>query len=200
MDCETINMTHQVSAIVHSMTPKLKDPGAFTIPCTIGSADFAKALCYLGASINLMPYFVFKTLGISQPRATSMRLQMVDRTMKSPLGIIDDVLVRVNKFILPADFVILDCEVDYEVPIILGRHFLDTRKALVDVELGKLTFRVGDKKVVFHVCKLMRQPNSNEVCSFIDLVTEVTVEYTSAVINVDDPFEVVLLNHDVTKD
>ncbi|XP_070050427.1 uncharacterized protein [Nicotiana tomentosiformis] len=140
MNCETIKMTHQVSAILHSMAPKLKDPSAFTIPCTIGSAYFAKALCDLGASINLMPYSVFKTLGISQPRSTSMRLQMADRTMKRPLGIID-VLVQVDKFILPADFVILDCEVDYELPIILGRPFLATGKALVDVEAGELTFR-----------------------------------------------------------
>ncbi|XP_070036053.1 uncharacterized protein [Nicotiana tomentosiformis] len=156
MNCETIKMTHQVSAIVHSMAPKLEDPGTFTIPCTIGSADLAKALCDLGESINLMPYSVFKTLGIGKPRPTSMRLQMADRTMKKPLGIIDDVLVRVDKFILPADFVILNYEVDYEVPIILGRPFLATWKALINVEDGELTFRVGDEKVVFHVCKSMR--------------------------------------------
>ncbi|XP_070029252.1 uncharacterized protein [Nicotiana sylvestris] len=156
MDCETIKMTHQVSDIVHSMAPKLEDPDAFTIPCTIRSADFAKALCDLGASINLMPYSVFKTLGIGQPRLTSMRLQMADRSMKRPLGIIDDVLVRVDKFILSADFVILDCEVDYEVPIILGKPFLATGKALIDVKEGELTFQVGDEKVVFHVCKSMK--------------------------------------------
>ncbi|XP_070029534.1 uncharacterized protein [Nicotiana sylvestris] len=92
LDCDTIKMTHQVSAIVHSMAPKLEDPDAFTIPCTIGSADFAKAPCDLGESLNLMPYPVFETLGIGQPRSTSMRLQMVDRKMKRPLGIIDDVL------------------------------------------------------------------------------------------------------------
>ncbi|XP_070024871.1 uncharacterized protein [Nicotiana sylvestris] len=96
MDCETIKMTHQVSAIVHLMAPELEDPGTFTIPCTIGSVEFAKALCDLGASINLMPYSVFKTLGIGQQRPTSMRLQMADRTMKRPLGIIVDVLVRVD--------------------------------------------------------------------------------------------------------
>ncbi|XP_070006287.1 uncharacterized protein [Nicotiana sylvestris] len=118
INCESIKMTHQVNAIVHLMAPNLEDPGAFTIPCTIGSADFAKALCDLRVHINLMPYSVFKTLEIGQPRPTSMRLQMEDRTMKRPLGIIDDVLVLVDKFILPADFVILDCEVDYEVPII----------------------------------------------------------------------------------
>ncbi|XP_070045568.1 uncharacterized protein [Nicotiana tomentosiformis] len=145
-------MTHHVSAIVHSMAPKLEDPGNFTIPCTIGSTDFAKALCDLGASINLMPYFVFKTLGIGLPIPTSMRFQMEDQTMKRPLGIIDEVLVRVDKYILPADFVILDCEVDYEAPIILGRPLLATGKDLVDVEDTELTFRVGDEKVVFHVC------------------------------------------------
>ncbi|XP_070031285.1 uncharacterized protein [Nicotiana tomentosiformis] len=121
---------------------------------------------------------------------------MADRTMKRPLGIIDDVLVQVNKFILPADFVILDYEVDYEVPIILGRHFLVTGKALVDMEAGELTFRVGNEKVVFHVFKSMRQPNSNEVCSFVDLVTEVIFDDTSAMMNVEDPLETMLLNHD----
>ncbi|XP_070039934.1 uncharacterized protein [Nicotiana tomentosiformis] len=160
------------------------------------SADFAKALCDLGARINLMPYSVFKTLCIGKPRATSMRLQMEDRTMKRPLDIIDDVLVRVDNFILPADFVILDCKVDYEVSTILGRPFLATGKALVDVEAGELTFRVGDEKVVFHVCKSMRQPNSNGVCSFLDLVTKVIVDDTSAMINVEDPLEAVLLNHE----
>ncbi|XP_070039949.1 uncharacterized protein [Nicotiana tomentosiformis] len=194
MNCETIKMTHQVSAIVHSVAPKLEDPSAFAILCTNGSADFAKALCDLRSSINLMPYSIFKMLGIGQPRPTSMRLQMADRTMKTPLGIIDDVLVRVDKFILPVDFVIFDCEMDYEVLIFLGRSFLATGKALVDVEAGELTFWVGDEKVVYHVCKSMRKPNSNEVCSFVVLVTDVIIDDTSAMMNVDDTLEAVLLN------
>ncbi|XP_070009703.1 uncharacterized protein [Nicotiana sylvestris] len=110
--CETIKMTHQVSEIVNSKAPKLEDIEAFIIPYTIESVDFAKALYDLGASINLMSYSVFKTLVFGKPRPTSMRLQMTNRTMKRPLGIIDDVLVRVDKFTLPKDFVILDCEVD----------------------------------------------------------------------------------------
>ncbi|XP_070035335.1 uncharacterized protein [Nicotiana tomentosiformis] len=193
---ETIKMTHQVSTIVHSMAPRLEDLGTFTIPCTIGSTDFDKALCDLGASINLMPYSVFNTLGIGQPRPTYMRLQIEDHTMKRLLGILDDVLVRVDKLILPADFVILDCEVDYEVLIILGRPFLATGKALVDMEADELTFWVGDKKMVFNVCKSMRQPNSNEVCSFVDLVTDVIIDDTSVTMNVDDTLEAVLLNLD----
>ncbi|XP_070005215.1 uncharacterized protein [Nicotiana sylvestris] len=175
---ETIKMTHQVSAIVHSMAPKLEDPGAFTISCTIRSVEFAKALCDLGASINLMPYLVFMMLGIGKQRPTSMRLQMANHTMMRPVGVIKDVLVRVDKFILPANFVILDCEVHYEVPIILGRPYLATGKALVDVEVRELTFRIGDEKVVFHVCKSIRQPNSKEVCSFVDLVTDVIIDET----------------------
>ncbi|XP_070010826.1 uncharacterized protein [Nicotiana sylvestris] len=152
IDCETIKMTRQVSAIVHSMAPKLEDPDAFTIPCTIRSADFAKALCDLGASINLMPYSVLWVL------------------------------------------------VDYEVSIILGRPFLAIGKDLVDVEAGELTLRVGDEKVVFHMCKSLKQPNSTEVCSFVDLVTEVIVDDTNTMINVEDPLEVALLNLDVNED
>ncbi|XP_070032041.1 uncharacterized protein [Nicotiana tomentosiformis] len=144
MNFKTIKVTHQVSEIVHSMDPKLEDLGAFTIPCTIGSAEFAKALCDLRESINLMPFSVFMALGIGQPIPTSMILQMADRTMKRPLGAIEDVLVQVDKFFLSVDFVILDCEVDYEVPIILGRPFLAMGNALCDVEAGELTFRVGD--------------------------------------------------------
>ncbi|XP_070043232.1 uncharacterized protein [Nicotiana tomentosiformis] len=135
------------------MSPNLENPDDFMISCIIGSAEFAKALCDLGKSINLMPYSIFKTLGIRKPRPTSMKLQMADRTMKRPLGVIKDVLVRVDKFILPADFVILDCEVDYEVPIILVKPFFATGKAFCDVEAGELTFRVGDEQVVFHVCR-----------------------------------------------
>ncbi|XP_070005567.1 uncharacterized protein [Nicotiana sylvestris] len=93
MNFETTKVTHQVTEIVHSMAPKLEDPGAFTIPCTIGSVEFSKSLSDLGSSIDLMPYSIFKNLGIRKPKPTSMRLQMVDRTMKRPLGVIEDVLV-----------------------------------------------------------------------------------------------------------
>ncbi|XP_070044982.1 uncharacterized protein [Nicotiana tomentosiformis] len=196
MNFETIKVTHQVSAVVHSMAPKLEDPCAFTIPCTIGSPEFTKALCDLGASINLMPYSIFKTLGLGQPRPSSMRLQMDNRTMKRPLGVIEDILVRVDKFIFSVDFVILDFEVYYEVPIILGRPFLAMGKALCDVKTVELTFRVGYEQVVFHVCKSMRQANINEVCSFVDLVTDVIVDDTSTMINVGDILEAVLLNFD----
>ncbi|XP_070048844.1 uncharacterized protein [Nicotiana tomentosiformis] len=93
---------------------------------------FAKALCDLGASINLMPLAIYKRLGIGKARPTSMLLQLAERTVKRPSGILDDVLVQVGKFVFPADFVILDCRVDEEIPIILGRPFLVTGRALID--------------------------------------------------------------------
>nr|XP_009785814.1 PREDICTED: uncharacterized protein LOC104234022 [Nicotiana sylvestris] len=196
MNFETIKVTYQVSAIVHLIAPKLEDPDACMIPCTIRSAEFDKVLCNLGASINLMSYSVFKTLEIGQPRPTSMRLQMANRIMKRSLGVIEDVLVRVDKFILLADFVILDCEVDYEAPISLGRPFLATGKDLCYVEDVEITFQVDGEKMVFHVCKSMRQPNNNEVCSFVDLVADLIMDETSAVINIGDMLEAVLLNFD----
>ncbi|XP_069143380.1 uncharacterized protein [Solanum lycopersicum] len=110
--------------------------GAFTIPCTIGLLNFAKALCVLDASINAMPLSIYKKLGLGDPKPTAMRLLMVYRTVKRSIGILHDVLVKVELFIFPTDFVIVDYEVDLEVPIILGRLFLATGRALVDMEKG----------------------------------------------------------------
>ncbi|XP_059295428.1 uncharacterized protein LOC132048757 [Lycium ferocissimum] len=96
---ETMGGTHHCSAIVtKALVQKKEDPGAFTIPCTIGKYKFAKALCDLGASINLMPLAIFNKLGLGTPLPTTMRLLMADRTMKRPVGILYDVLVRVDRF------------------------------------------------------------------------------------------------------
>ncbi|XP_070007816.1 uncharacterized protein [Nicotiana sylvestris] len=132
---EVVNMTHRVSSIIATSTiQKKEDSGAFTIPCTIGAHDFARALCDNGDSINLMPHAIYNQAGLGMPRPTSMKLQMADRSIKRPVGIVDDVLVKVGKFHLPADFIILDCAVDKEIPIILGRPFLSTGRALMDLE------------------------------------------------------------------
>ncbi|XP_070035703.1 uncharacterized protein [Nicotiana tomentosiformis] len=138
---EVVNVTHRVSSIIATTTvEKKEDPGAFTIPCTIGLRDFARALCDNGASINLMPLAIYNQARLSMPRPTSIRLQMANRSIKRSVGIIDDVLVKVGKFLLPADFVILDCVVDKEIPIILGRPFLATGRALMDSERNEIKF------------------------------------------------------------
>ncbi|XP_070030065.1 uncharacterized protein [Nicotiana sylvestris] len=130
--------------------------GSFTIPCTIGNFAFAKALCDLRASINLMPLAIYKRLGIGRARTTSMLLQLDDRTVKRPSGILDDVLIQVGKFVFPADFVILDCKVDEEIPILLGRPFLATGRDLINYETGELKMRLNDEEITFNVQKYMR--------------------------------------------
>ena len=82
---------------------------------------------------------------------------MADRIVKRPIGILHDVLVKVESFIFPADFVILDCEVNFEVPIILGRPFLATGRAVIDMEKGKMKFRLNNKEVTFNICRSIRQ-------------------------------------------
>ncbi|XP_050211485.1 uncharacterized protein LOC126661671 [Mercurialis annua] len=103
------------SIILNDLPAKLKDPGSFSIPCTIGNMSSIKCLCYLGASINLMPLTLFRTLcGDQTVKSTSMVLQLADHSLKRPYGIVEDVLVKVDKFIFPVDFVILDYAVDKE--------------------------------------------------------------------------------------
>ncbi|KAK4737546.1 hypothetical protein R3W88_001243 [Solanum pinnatisectum] len=107
-----------------SLVQKKEDPGAFTIPCTIRLLHFPKALCDLSANINLMPLSIYKKLGLGAPKPTAMRLLMVDRTVKRPISVLQDVLAKVESFIFPADFVILDCEVILRFPLSLGDHSL----------------------------------------------------------------------------
>ncbi|XP_070004184.1 uncharacterized protein [Nicotiana sylvestris] len=149
-DLATVTLTQICSVVVtRPVAEKLSDLGSFTIPCTIGNFAFAKALCDLGASINLMPLVIYKRLGIGRTRPTSMLLQLVDRTVKRPSGILNDVLIQVGKFVFPVDFVILDCKVDEEIPIILGRPFLATGRALIDCETGELKMRLNDEEITW---------------------------------------------------
>ena len=122
----------------------MKDPGCFTIPCNIGATYYGKALCDLSASINLMPMSIFRKWGIGEVRPTTVTLQLADQSLAHPDGKIEDVLVRVDRFIFRTDFVILDFEVDKEVSIILGRPFLATGRTLLDMQKGELTMCVQD--------------------------------------------------------
>ena len=118
---------HHCSAIVtRSLIQKKEVLGSSTIQCTIGLLHFALALCELGSSINLMPLSIYKKLGLGYPKPTVMRLVMADRMVKRHIGILHDVLVKVDPFIFFANFVILDCEIYLEVPIIPGSLFLAT--------------------------------------------------------------------------
>ncbi|XP_059302289.1 uncharacterized protein LOC132054264 [Lycium ferocissimum] len=136
----------------------VKDPKSFTIEISIGKQIVARALCDLGASINLMPSSIFRKLGLGMPRPTTMVLQLADRSLAKPEGIIKDVLVQVGSLIIPVDFVILDFEPDPKVPFILGHPFLATGRSLIDVAAGQLTMRVHDKVEIFNVYKALKMP------------------------------------------
>ena len=133
-DYETVALSEECSAILQKkLPPKLKDPTNFTIPCAIGDVVIEKALCNLGANINFMPLSIFKKLNLGEACPTPVTLQLVDMSLTHLRGIIEDVLAKVDKFILSIDFIIIDMEEDKEVPIILGRPFLATGRALIDV-------------------------------------------------------------------
>ncbi|KAL0366683.1 UNVERIFIED_CONTAM: hypothetical protein Sradi_3558400 [Sesamum radiatum] len=160
---ETVKLNEECSAILQNkLPPKLKDPGSFSIPCIIGNIDFDKVLCDLGASVNLMPYSIFEKLGMHELAPSIITLQLADRSIKYPRGIAEDVLVKVGQFIIPVDFIVLDMEEDKNMPLILGRPFLATSRALIDVQKGQLTLRVNDEHVVFNVFKPMKYLHMKE--------------------------------------
>ncbi|XP_016178121.1 uncharacterized protein LOC107620485 [Arachis ipaensis] len=167
---QMVVMTRECSAInQRELQGKRKDPRSFHIPCTIGNMIIERAFCDLGASINLIPLSLMKKLQIHELKPTQIALQMADKSIKQALGVVENVLVKVEKFFLLADFVILDMEEDYNTLIILGRPFLAMDRALIDVEKGELMLRVHEKHIVFHVFKSLQDLNQKEECMKIDL-------------------------------
>ncbi|XP_019242269.1 PREDICTED: uncharacterized protein LOC109238035 [Nicotiana attenuata] len=165
-DLAVVTLTQTCSVVVtRPIAEKPSDPGSFTIPCIIGNYTFAKALCDLGASINLMPLCIYKRLGIG----------------------------RVGKFVFSADFIILDCQVDEEIPIILERPFLATGRALIDCETGDLNMRLNDEKITFNVQKSMRRPSEFANYSLIEDV-DVILEEEDEALNAKDPLAACLMN------
>ena len=192
-DFETVNLTEECSAILQRKLPQnLKDPSSFIIPCTIANTIFERALCDLGASINLMPLSIFRRLGLGEARPTTVTLQLADRSLKHPRGVIEDVLVKVDKFIFPADFIVIDMEEDKEIPIILGRPFLATGRAMIDVQRGELKLRVQEDEVKFNVFKAVRHPAESDTC----FMTETVEAIVSSQSGLTDPLEASLVQSD----
>ncbi|KAA3462378.1 Retrovirus-related Pol polyprotein from transposon 17.6 [Gossypium australe] len=143
-DSSTVELNAICSGILQNkLSNKFKDTRSFTIPCLIGSLNIDNALANLGASINVMPYKMFKQLGLGKPKNTRMSIQLADRTMRHPKGIIEDVLVKIDKFIFPVNFVVLNMDEDSEVPLILA-----TARTIIDVGTSKLVLCIGDKKII----------------------------------------------------
>ncbi|XP_075111637.1 uncharacterized protein LOC142181892 [Nicotiana tabacum] len=172
-DLSTVTLTQTCSAVVtRPMAQKMSDPGA---------------------SINLMPLAIYTKLCIGRARPTLMLLQLADRTVKRPTEILDDVLVQVGKFVFPADFVILDYQIDEEIHIILGRPFLATGRALIDCKTGELKMRLNDEEVIFNVQQSMRRPNEYANCSLVEAV-DVILHKDDEILNAKDPLGAFLTN------
>ncbi|XP_050908239.1 uncharacterized protein LOC127121850 [Lathyrus oleraceus] len=140
-DDETVTLNAECSAIIQNNMPhKLKGPGSFSIPYVIGKFVIDKALCDLGASVSLMPLSICGRVKLGELRPKIIYLQLADRSVKYPIGRLENIPVQVDQFFVPTDFIIMDIKEDSNIPIILGRPFLATVGAIIDVKQGKMTF------------------------------------------------------------
>ncbi|XP_021767047.1 uncharacterized protein LOC110731505 [Chenopodium quinoa] len=159
----TVALNAECSAILQNTLPKkLGDPCSYSIPVKLGDIEINRALCDLGASVSLMPLSICKKLEMGKLKPTRISLQLADRSVKFPLGVLEDVPLRVGKFFIPCDFVVMEMEEDVNVPIILGRPFLATAGAIIDMKKGKITFEVGDEKLEYSLLNVMGTPSMGD--------------------------------------
>ncbi|GKB11865.1 hypothetical protein Tco_0845788 [Tanacetum coccineum] len=144
------------SHINNAIPRKEKDLGSFTLPCFINDFCFDNALVDLGASVNVMPLSTYLNLGLGQLAHTRLIVELADRIVKYPKGIVENVLVGIGKFTFLIDCIILDMPEDVKVPLILGRPFLSTARAKIDVYKRKITLRVEEEKIIFKCVKPAR--------------------------------------------
>ncbi|XP_070055105.1 uncharacterized protein [Nicotiana tomentosiformis] len=153
-ETSVVKLTEHWSAILQNkLLHKCGDPGNFTVPCSLGTLNFDKSFCDSGASINLMPLSIYRKLEneLGEIRFTPISLQLADQTTIIPEGIVEDVLVQVNKSVFPVDFVVVNRDENKEVPLILVRPFLATGRAILDIHDRKLMLRVGEEMVAFEI-------------------------------------------------
>jgi len=186
-------LTEQVSSILQCRLPiKYKDPGSPTISCKIGINHIEKALLDLGASVNLLPYSFYLQLGLGELKPTSMTLQLADRSVKVPRGRVEDVLIKMDKFYFPVDFIVLYTEpvqnVGVQIPVILGRPFLATANVLINCRTWVMKISFGNMTVelnIFDISKKTRECNEISSVCLIEEILEDSIEESST----KDPLE-----------
>ncbi|XP_071912405.1 uncharacterized protein [Coffea arabica] len=166
-------MGENVSAVLQQkLPPKYKDPGIFTVPCKIGNVKVEKALIDLGAAINIMPRSIYNSLNLGPLEETSVIMQLADRSNAYPDGVLEDILVQVDKLVFPADFYVLDRDDDFSVspPILLGRPFLITSKTKIDVYSGTLTMEFDGEIIKFNICDPIKCSSEAHSVFVIDVI------------------------------
>nr|GEX96174.1 reverse transcriptase domain-containing protein [Tanacetum cinerariifolium] len=167
-----------------TMDDDLRDPGKFLIPCDFSRMDVCLPLDDLGASINLMPLSVWNKISLPELSTTCMTLKLADRSISRPVGVAEDVFVKIGKFHFSVDFVVVDFDADPRVLLIPGRSFLKTGRALIDVYEGELTLRVGNKAMTFNLDQTSRYSANYDAESInrIDVINVACEEYSQEVL------------------
>ncbi|RDX71209.1 hypothetical protein CR513_49472, partial [Mucuna pruriens] len=163
-----------------ALPKKCRDLRIFSILCTIGDCTFADAMLDLGASINVMPTSIYKSLNFGDLEPTMMTIQLANRSVVQPLGVLEDVLVQVNELIFPTDFYVLDMEDETSgkgTTLILGRPFLMIARTKIDVHAGTLSMEFGDTLVQFNIFEAMKHPTEVHSLFGIDLIDKLVEEY-----------------------
>nr|GEU44761.1 reverse transcriptase domain-containing protein [Tanacetum cinerariifolium] len=179
---------HCSAVLLKTLPEKLGDPGKFLISCDFLEIDECLALADLSASINLMPLFMWNKLSLPEFTPTLMTLELADRSISRPIGVAEDVFIKVGKFHFPADFVVVDFDADPRVPLILKRSFLKTRKALIDVYAGELTLRVNNVAITFNLDQTSRYSAiyNDMTANRIDVINMACEEYSQEVLGFSD--------------
>nr|GEU67876.1 reverse transcriptase domain-containing protein [Tanacetum cinerariifolium] len=191
---------HYSMVLLKKLPEKLGDPGKFLISCDFLKMVECLALSDLDASINLMPLFVWNNLSLPDLSNTCMTPELADRLISRPVGVAEDVFVKVGTFHFLADFVVVDFDADPRVPLILGRSFLKTERALIDLFEGELTLRVGKEAITFNLDQTSRySANYNDMtANRIDVIDMACEEYSQEVLGFTDVIGIVL-GHKISK-
>nr|GEX12128.1 reverse transcriptase domain-containing protein [Tanacetum cinerariifolium] len=181
-----VPLNENCSAMLLKKLPeKLGDPSKFLIPCDFSEMEVCHALADLGASINLMPLSIWKKLSLLELTPTRMTLDLVDRSITRPKGVAKDVFVKVEKFHFPTDFMVVDFEAGPRVLLILGRSFLRTSRALIDVYEEEITLRVNEEFVTFNLNQTMRylSTSNDNFVNRVDVIDIACEEFVQGVLD-----------------
>ncbi|XP_021732991.1 uncharacterized protein LOC110699783 [Chenopodium quinoa] len=136
----------------------------------VGDLESTNALCDLGASVSLMPHSMAKRLSFGEISPTKMSIQLANRSVRVPLGVLKDIPIQVGKVLVPCNFVIMEMDEDSKIPLILSRPFLKTVGVNIDMKQGRLTLHVGDERISFSFPETLNDPMVKQVHRIDDLV------------------------------
>ena len=191
-------MTEQPTSLIrNNLPPKYKDLGSPTISIVLGNSKLVHALVDLGVSVNLLPYSIYVELGLGEFESTNITLQLANRSVKIPRGIVNDVLVQVDKLYFPVDFVVLDTQPvvnqGTQFPMILGRPFLATTNAIIHCRGGLMMLSIGNMIVNLNIFNVIKEIRDDEDVCEVNMIEYVVQNYVDHV-SYEDPLKSCLVS------